>query len=193
MLFFNTKAKRAKELAAHILTQAEKLADGLLAAFDAKPTEKYRKAFIIESLLLFLHLVGRIGDRELNNSQNNGLMNLLAKTIADFRVTSVESIRSKKEQVIASRDFFDLLNRTEAEYSMCTEGFLESEPFSEKALFSKFAQRIVSRKNTIQSEKDSPKEAPHLHTEMSIVLDILLKLYPEMNLEHQVIRIGRSF
>ena len=143
-------------------------------------------------MLLLLHLVSRIGDRELNNSQNNGLFNMLSKCVAEHLVVCVENITGRREKETAIRDFFETVSRSEVDYSMCSEGFLEKEPFSEKSLFSKFARKIVEGKNKLEKENHHSVDDSQFHADMTIVLDMFLTLYPKLNLEHLVVKVGKD-
>ena len=192
MLLFNSKKKAVKALADTLIAHSEKLADDLQNAFNGQAVENERTFIFKETLLLLIHLVGRIGDRQLNNSQNNGLFNMLGKCVAEHMATCVQNIKNRNRKEAAIRKFFDDLAVSETDYSMCSEGFIETKPFSENALFSKFARKIVDGKNKLELENHTSVDDSRFHAEMTRVLDMFLALYPKLNLEHQVLKAGKN-
>jgi hypothetical protein len=128
------------------------LAGEVLRVDISYPTEAEKNmmwSFIVfEYIYLFLHLVNReLFYSKLRDRRTDIMHNLGTFTVDISIKTMYEKLPPDRERE-ARNDFIDRAQIVELDYGACKELLSKDEPFSDKAVFSRFGKEILKRANT---------------------------------------------
>ena len=143
----------------------------LLMATDEKDRMCRKTEVSHEVTYFFLHMVSRTAYAMLGPVKGKTLCNKTGELIPLWFVESLFGHWPKKLKDKISSEFYVNLNSAEQEYAECRAIFLPEEPFSETALFSRFARNVagpLGREGDKQAMMNVVKASMELYTQMGL-------------------------